>query len=293
MLPLPAPSARAFVVEPTSRVGHVRAPARGSVRGSVLCLHGYTGSPYEVRTTADAFAARGFRAVGPLLRGHGTDPAALNHVRWQDWLDDAVAAFHALPADAPRVLVGCSMGGLLALHIAARFDVDAVVLLAPALRFHKAARVGVAGIAAGLWRARPFLQKEGPGGDVAAVDGQRLNPTYKVLPTRGLIELWRLQMATDPLLRQVRAPLCLVHGEQDHTIAPLSSSIIARSVSSTTVEHHRLMDTFHLVALDRERDLANTLCADFVDRVLPTPAAAVASSASSSVSSSSSARGAA
>ncbi len=253
-----------------------------------MCLHGYTGSPFEVRTTAEALARRGFRAVGPLLRGHGTDPALLNHVCWQDWLDDAVSAFDALPSDgSPRVVVGCSMGGLLALHLAVLRPVDVLVLLAPALRFHPAAAVGVAGLGTGLWRARAFLAKEAPGGDVAADDAQRLNPTYKVMPTRGLLELSRLQRATEQILSRVRAPVCLLHGRDDHTIAPSSSSVIARTVSSSTIEHHVLMRTWHLVALDRERDLANILAADFVDRVLPTSPVTITSTNTSSTNTSS------
>ena len=258
VLELPPPSAEAFVVD-------VRPGT--AVRGSALLLHGYTGSPYEVLTTAHALARRGFTSHGPLLAGHGRDPAALNHLRWQAWYDDAVAAFDALPAVAPRVVVGCSMGGLLALHLSLARPIDALVLLAPALRFHPSGYLGLSLLTAGLWRLRPFFLKEAPGGDVGAVDAQQLNPTYKVLPSRGLVELWRLQLATEALLPGVHAPLCLLHGAKDHTIAPSSSSLIAKTVSSSLIEHHRLMHTQHLVALDRERDLANDLVTAFVDAV--------------------------
>ncbi|MDP2342425.1 MAG: alpha/beta fold hydrolase [Deltaproteobacteria bacterium] len=259
MLDLPRPSPEAFVVD---------VPAGVPVRGSALLLHGFTGSPFEVLTTAHTLAGRGFTSVGPLLAGHGSDPAVLNHVPWQRWFADVVAAFDALPAEGPRVVVGCSMGGLLALQLSLLRAVDAVVLLAPALRFHPLSYVGVAALTAGLWRVRPFFPKEGPGGDVGALDAQRANPTYKVLPTRGLVELWRLQLATEALLPRVTAPLCLLHGARDHTIAPSSSTLIAQTVASSLVEHHRLMNTQHLVALDVERDLANALTADFVDGVV-------------------------
>lgn len=241
----------------------------------MLCLHGYTGSPYEVLTTALAFSRRGFIARGPLLRGHGHDPAELNRVRYSDWVDDAVAAFDALDDRLPRIVVGCSMGGLVALRLSLLRKVDALVLLAPALRFQPAAYVGVAGLTAGLWRLRPFIAKEGPAGDVGAEDARAQNPTYKVLPTRGLVELWRMQLETEALLPQVTAPLCTIHGRRDHTIAPSSSTLIASLVSSPVVEHHRLPHTQHLVALDTERDVANQLAIEFVDRVLAgTPALA-------------------
>ncbi len=259
MLPLPAPSPAAFVVD---------VPRGVPRRGSALLLHGYTGTPFEVLTSAHVLARRGFQGHGPLLRGHGRDPAELNRVHWKQWFNDVVTAFDALPRGSPRVVVGCSMGGLLALQLCLVRDVDAVALLAPALRFHPLGYLGVAALTAGLWRARPFFPKEGPGGDVGALDAQRANPTYKVLPSRGLTELWRLQLATEALLPRVTTPLCLLHGARDHTIAPSSSSLIARAVSSPVIEHHRLMQTQHLVALDVERDLANALIGDFVDGVV-------------------------
>jgi carboxylesterase len=260
--PLPPPDTRAFRLDPP------RAAAR---RGAALCVHGYTGTPWEVRPLADALVDAGFAVDGPLLTGHGCDPAALNHTPWSRWLQDVVDAYDALDARAPggsRVVVGCSMGGLLALHLSLVRRVDALVLLAPALRFFPGSSLAVAALAAGLWRVRPFLPKEAPGGDVEDVEAQRLNPTYKVMPSRGVAELWRLQRATDAVLGRVTTPLCLLHGERDGTIAPVSSELIAARVSAPFVEHHRLRRTRHLVGLDVERDVVASLTLRFVDDVV-------------------------
>ena len=72
---------------------------------AALCLHGLTGMPYEIRPIAEALAARGVRAVGPLLPGHGGAHEALAAVTHGDWID-AVASAHrtappALGASAP------------------------------------------------------------------------------------------------------------------------------------------------------------------------------------------------
>jgi carboxylesterase len=256
---LPLPDHRAF---------HVDAAASAPPRGAALCVHGYTGTPYEVRPLADALAARGFACDAPLLTGHGDDPATLNHTPWQRFLDDVVHAWDAqtrsLPPGALRVVVGSSMGGLLALQLSLVRPVDAVVLLAPALRFHTAALPGIAALVAGLWRLRPFLPKESPGGDVGDVEAQRNNPTYKVLPTRGIVELWHLQRATEARLAEITAPVCALHGDLDATIAPSSSEAIAAAVSSPLIEHHRLRRTRHLVGLDVERELVASLALRFL-----------------------------
>jgi carboxylesterase len=257
--PLPPPDHRAF---------HVDAAASAPARGAALCVHGYTGTPYEVRPLADELAASGFTCDAPLLPGHGDDPAALNHTPWPRFLDDVVHAWDAqtrsLPPGALRVVVGSSMGGLLALQLSLVRAVDAIVLLAPALRFHAPALPGIAALVAGLWRLRPFLPKESPGGDVGDVEAQRNNPTYKVLPTRGIVELWHLQRATEARLAAVTAPVCALHGDLDATIAPSSSEAIAAAVSSPLVEHHRLQRTRHLVGLDVERELVASLALRFL-----------------------------
>jgi carboxylesterase len=260
--PLPPPDPRAFALAPKAGV---------DVRGVALCVHGYTGTPYEVRPLADALCARGFVVHAPLLTGHGADPAVCNRTSWRTWLDDVVAAWDALSAQAPsggqRVVVGSSMGGLLALQLSLVRDVDALVLLAPALRFFPAQAAAIAALSAGLWRARPFLPKEAPGGDVGDVDAQRNNPTYKVLPSHGIVELRDLQQATTRALPRVTTPLCTLHGGRDATIAPSSSTAIAAAVSSPLVEHHTLARTRHLVGIDVERDDVCRLALRFLDDV--------------------------
>ena len=90
---------------------------------SVLCLHGFTGTPYEVAPLARALATAGFAVSAPLLEGHGENAAALAATRWQDWLASAEEAFDRLRAGAgggPVAIAGFSMGGLLALRLARR-----------------------------------------------------------------------------------------------------------------------------------------------------------------------------
>src|SRR5262249_35049292 len=74
---------------------------------AVLLFHGFPGTPHEVRGVGASLAARGLRAVGPMLPGHGRDVAALNATTARDWLDAAARAFDAV---RPVAVVGMSMG---------------------------------------------------------------------------------------------------------------------------------------------------------------------------------------
>lgn len=69
-------------------------------------------------------------------RGHGQSPGVFRDLVVSDWLADALAVFDAVTS-GPQVVIGSSMGGWIALHLAlARRDsVKALVLIAPAPDF--------------------------------------------------------------------------------------------------------------------------------------------------------------
>ena len=56
----------------------------GPPRGAVVLLHGLTDSPYSLRHIARRYRALGFVAIAIRLPGHGTVPAALTDVVWED-----------------------------------------------------------------------------------------------------------------------------------------------------------------------------------------------------------------
>jgi alpha-beta hydrolase superfamily lysophospholipase len=128
--------------------------------GAVVLLHGLTDAPYSLRHLAGVYRDRGFVAVGLRLPGHGTVPAALTTVEWEDWM----AATRLAVREAVRRagterrlhIVGFSLGGALAL----KYALDAIgndqlprperlVLLSPMIGITVFARyAGLAGLPA-------------------------------------------------------------------------------------------------------------------------------------------------
>lgn len=129
----------------------------GAPRGAVVLLHGLTDSPYSMRHVAALYRERGFAAVAIRLPGHGTVPAGLLGIDWEDWdaatkLATREAARLAGP-DKPLHLVGYSNGGALAMKYALDSLEDEtlarpsrVVLYSPMIGVTEMARfAGVAG----------------------------------------------------------------------------------------------------------------------------------------------------
>ena len=102
-----------------NRSSEMRPPA---TRSGVLLLHGMTDSPYTLRHLAAMFHAKGFYVLNLRLPGHGTIPAELDRVQWQDWQAAVkLGAKHVaeqLQPEQPFYVLGYSNGGSLALKYA-------------------------------------------------------------------------------------------------------------------------------------------------------------------------------
>src|SRR5712692_1075485 len=102
---------------------------------SVLLIHGLTGTPYEMRYLGERLAATGVRVHGIRLAGHAGAPEELGSVTHAHWYESVVDGFERLRQyGEPNVVVGLSMGAVLAARLAAdqREAVAGLVMLAPA-----------------------------------------------------------------------------------------------------------------------------------------------------------------
>src|SRR5438132_1117372 len=108
--------ARAASTRPSWRIASSQMPARtlqpfdetlvapwrlGAGRRGVLLLHGFAGTPPELRRLGEHLAAHGWRCHAPALPGHAATPEALEDTAWHDWAraafagpDDPAASCH-------------------------------------------------------------------------------------------------------------------------------------------------------------------------------------------------------
>lgn len=101
-------------------------------RCAAVLVHGFPGTPAEMRTVGELLHARDWTVHGLLLPGFGTDFENLSTCRHIDWVNAIERSLADLRSSHERVLlVGNSMGAALAIRVAAHHPVDGLILFAP------------------------------------------------------------------------------------------------------------------------------------------------------------------
>lgn len=243
---------------------------RGSTVGC-LCLHGFTASPAEVRWLGQHLAGKGLTVYGARLPGHGTDYHDMARQHWQDWYAAALDAYTLLKAQCEQVvIVGHSMGGMLALLLAANVPVDGVVGLAVPIIF----RSRLMAQAHWLKFIMPFSDQTDRSplpGVIREEQERRGEPVvgrvrHNIWSTAAVGELYRLAGVVYDHLPQITAPLLLVNSAADKTVSLENRDLIASRVKSTIIECQTLQKSDHILPQDIEREAVFDWVSDFILR---------------------------
>lgn len=215
----------------------------------VLLLHGFTGSPPEMRLVGDYLHQRGLTVYAPLLPGHGTTVEEMNRCRWTDWTNHVEGALAELQARYQTVFVGgLSMGSLLTLYLAAQHpDLAGAILYAPAVI-----------VADRLIYLSPLLKyvirkrAKGDDSDLTDPQAQLRLWSYEENPAFAAHELLKLIYRVRRLLPRVTCPLLIIHSTLDQAIHPRSARYTYERAGSQDKELVTLHNSGHCVTVDSE-----------------------------------------
>jgi carboxylesterase len=213
-----------------------------------LLIHGFLGSPRELRPLAWELAEAGVTTRGVVLPGFGVDIARLKKVRAEEWLATARAAWVETREGASRTtLIGFSMGGAVALRLAAETGLapDQLILLAPHWRFADR-RAAVLPVAKYVIREfKPFgridfdspdmrrmLAELTPGADLDDPEVRHRLRNSATIPTSALDELRRVGNSAAAAASRISAPTTIVQGLQDTATLPAYSRALAARIGA-------------------------------------------------------------
>lgn len=238
-------------------------PEPGVARdAAVLCLHGLTGTPYEVRPIADALVARGLRARGPWMAGHEAGHATLARTPHAEWIALAERELERLRAEHARVfLVGVSMGGLVSLRLAQTRVVEGLVVVGTPLSLGPL----IPPLARLLRPLLPYRMKRGS--DIRDPGARARHPGLDAMPLAAVTELVALQGRVVGDLERVTAPILVTHGRLDRTARPADAQRILAGVSSEDRALVYLERSGHVATVDYDGPELTRRAVDFVDRL--------------------------
>ncbi len=198
-------------------------------KAAALLVHGFTGTPWEMRLLAEHLAEAGIASLAVCLPGHGTSPEDLAGRRWEEWYGAVSEGFQVLSRDFPSIYgMGMSTGCLLLLAMAKDHPpLRGLVLFSPYLRaLHR-----LAPFASILRWVLPYQVKPG---------GKRPDKHYyNRRPVAGIHQINQLLRTLRRQLPQVNCPVLAFNGEGDEIVDIVSGRQLVDSLGSTVRIHLR------------------------------------------------------
>jgi carboxylesterase len=237
-------------------------------RTGCLLIHGFTGTPKEMRWMGEFLAGKGYSALGVRLTGHATRPEDMIRSRWTDWVASVEDGYRLLCGLADRIyLVGLSMGGVLALLLSTKVQSQGVIAMSTPLDLPNDPRLPFLGL---LSKVQPYQPKGKYPPGYGWVDKQAWKEqiSYPENPVRSIVELRRLLAELRLALPQVRVPVLLIHSQDDGYVVPSNMQRIYSALTNTADKTMlTVKGSGHVVTRDAARQQVFEAAAQFILRL--------------------------
>ncbi len=212
----------------------------------VLLIHGFTGSPGEMRPLAEYLAQQGYSIEVPILSGHCTSVHEMNETTYSDWVQSAYDAYNVLDVRTERViLVGHSMGGLIAFYLANRYHAAGIVsMCTPMYLAHFGARL--APLVSWFY---PIHKAPRP----RNTEIMQYLGGYEETPVRAVKSLNRLIRFVRDELNEIHIPVLVQQARKDLTVLPESAEFIYEHLGSTIKDLKWYERSGHMLSIDTDR----------------------------------------
>lgn len=233
-----------------------------------LLIHGFTGTPKEMRELGEFLNRRGFTCLGVRLTGHATAPEDMIRSRYTDWIASVEDGYHFLRGVSDRIFFcGLSMGGVLALLTSTRLATTGVIAMSAPFQLPFNYPVW-------LLRLLSAFKRYAPKGSAAPGSGwfdqaaYRDHVSYSQNPIRSAAELQKLLANMRATLPDAQAPVLLIHSKDDDYVpADNLEKIRAALVNAAKTETLLVSGSGHVVTRDAARRQVFEAALQFIQRV--------------------------
>ncbi|MBW3576515.1 MAG: alpha/beta fold hydrolase [Actinobacteria bacterium] len=243
---------------------------RGEI--GVAVIHGFTGNPMATRPLGEAIAEAGYTVEVPRLPGHGTHWRDLARLRYPNLRRGAERTFDDLADRCGKVvLVGFSLGGTIALDIAARrcrsgrserlagvATINAQILDRP----DPLAKLG--GVLQYVFPVVPAPLVGLTRNDIAKGGDER---AYSLVPAKAGYSVQSALRRVRAGLADVTVPVLVAGSLQDHVVDPRNADGVVQRLGAGDVTRIELERSYHVATLDYDAELLADAIVSFVERI--------------------------
>lgn len=179
----------------------------------LLLIHGFGGSTLEVQPLADLLHAHGYTCHLAQLAGHGEEQKAIQNLRWQQWVDSVQADYQSLAKRYRVVVIGFSMGGLVAAMLNRTQSFAGMVFINTPIYFWHLPQV-----AKNLFTDFPH-----------AAHYYFVKSAGRVTPYT-MLQFLKLLQTAKPAFKEIHCPTLVVQADDDDSVWPQSACFICRQV---------------------------------------------------------------
>jgi carboxylesterase len=239
-----------------------------SSKPACLLIHGFTGTPKEMRWMGEYLNQRGYTCLGVRLAGHATHPEAMTRSRWTDWVASVEDGYHLLRGLTDRIfLIGLSMGGILSLYMSPQLNVEGVVAMSTPSRLPEDYPIWFLKLISPVVRFRP-KSNEPPGSGWFDKHAYQDHIAYAKNPVRSAAELKQLILEMHAVLPDVRVPVLLMHSKDEKYILPDNmESIYTGLVNAPERTKLYVTGSGHVLPRDASREQVFQAAVEFIQRV--------------------------
>lgn len=231
----------------------------GEGGNAVLLIHGFTGTPYEMREFGEYLAQRGFRVYAPLLPGHGTTIEELIKTGRTDWIEGAEHGLRLLQEEAPEnvFVSGLSMGGTLTLYLGATHpEVKALGPICAPVNIRDWRVRFLLPILKYFFTYSPFGEQPVDILDKSLIDDPvaiEARSRYGRPAIPSVLELLALVRETNERLTDINQPVLIIQARKDGLVPPSTAEYIYQNVSSLDKRVLWLENSAHVATMDYEK----------------------------------------
>ena len=233
-----------------------------------LLVHGFTGTPKEMRWMGEFLNENGFTCLGIRLAGHATVPEDMIRSNWTDWTASVEDGYSLLRGFTDTIfLVGLSMGAALSLLMSTRLGVKGVVAMSTPYKLPDDPRLRKIDWIARIVSYMPKSDEE-PGASWFDKESWKGHVSYPMNPVRSIGELNKLLGEMRAALPKINVPVSLVHSRDDKYVAPENMEMIYNDlVNAPDRTKLYITGSGHVVTRDAARRQVFESALEFLHRV--------------------------